>query len=398
MRKEGIVDGLDHADDSIEGEGEICIPCLEGKQMEKKLGKGGQLKTKEVLELIHSDYCGPLATETASGTLGYVSFLDDFSGYGWIYLVSRKSDIEEKFIEFLNLVENKLGKHIKKLHTNGGSEYSGWQCLIDKGIEHQVTQRYTPQCNEKGERFNRTCFDKAKSMLRRGNLPDKYWGEAILTSNDLRNMLPASGSTRTPHEIVYGMKPDVGTIRTFRCMAYAKRPEELHRKLDSKTVKCRYLGRTKNANGLYRLLISETGRVITFQSVVFDENDYGIKRVTDRLTHEEQKNLPTPDDQGDKDSGSECEEEERPRRSLRSNLGKKPEHYGEAVAHSVATELVSYQDAIQCSNKKKWQEAIIDELDNMRKNRVFLRVQKQKDRNIGNISNSRLAFSKDFRV
>jgi N6-adenosine-specific RNA methylase IME4 len=76
-----------------------------------------------------------------------VSFLDDFSGYGWIYLVSRKSENEEKFIEFMNLVENQLGKHIKKLCTNGGSKYSGWQCLIDKGNEHQVTPRYTPQWN-----------------------------------------------------------------------------------------------------------------------------------------------------------------------------------------------------------------------------------------------------------
>jgi hypothetical protein len=61
MRKEGIVDRLDFADDNIEGEEEICVPCLEGKQTEKKLGKGGLLKTTEVLELIHLDYCGPLA-------------------------------------------------------------------------------------------------------------------------------------------------------------------------------------------------------------------------------------------------------------------------------------------------------------------------------------------------
>jgi hypothetical protein len=103
-------------------------------------------------------------------------------------------------------------------------------------------------------------------MLKRGNLADKYLGEAITTSNDVRNMLPASGGTKTPHEIVYGTKPDVGTIRTFGCMAYAKWSEELCRKLDLKTVKCRYLGRSKNANGLYWLLICETGRVITARS------------------------------------------------------------------------------------------------------------------------------------
>jgi hypothetical protein len=58
MRKEGIVDGLDFAGDSIEGEEEICVPCLEGKQTEKKLGKGGQLKTTEVLELLITVHIG----------------------------------------------------------------------------------------------------------------------------------------------------------------------------------------------------------------------------------------------------------------------------------------------------------------------------------------------------
>jgi hypothetical protein len=58
-------------------------------------------------------------------------------------------------------------------------------------------------------------------------------------------MLPANGSTKTPHEIFYGTKPDVGTIRTFGCMAYAKWPEKLRRKLVSKMVKCRYLRSAK---------------------------------------------------------------------------------------------------------------------------------------------------------
>jgi hypothetical protein len=46
------------------------------------------------------------------------------------------------------------------------------------------------------------------------------------------------------------------------------------------------------------------------------------------------------------------------------------------VAHVIAAEPVSYQ--AQFSVVTKWQEAIIDELDNMRKNRVLLRVQSKR--------------------
>jgi hypothetical protein len=49
---------------------------------------------------------------------------------------------------------------------------------------------------------------------------------------------------------------------TFGCMAYAKRPGELSKKLDSKTVKCRYLGRSRVASGLYQFLSCEARKVI----------------------------------------------------------------------------------------------------------------------------------------
>ena len=58
------------------------------------------LRAEEPLELIHSDVCGLFTTQTRGGYEYYVTFIDDYSGYGYVYLMRRKSETFEKFIEF----------------------------------------------------------------------------------------------------------------------------------------------------------------------------------------------------------------------------------------------------------------------------------------------------------
>ena len=44
-------------------------------------------KTKDVLELVYSDICGPMSTPSIGGFLYYVIFVDDFSRKTWIYFL-----------------------------------------------------------------------------------------------------------------------------------------------------------------------------------------------------------------------------------------------------------------------------------------------------------------------
>ena len=50
-------------------------------------------------------------------------FIDDFSRYGYIYLMRNKSESFEKFMEFQNEVHNQLGKTIKLLRSDRGGKY-----------------------------------------------------------------------------------------------------------------------------------------------------------------------------------------------------------------------------------------------------------------------------------
>ena len=52
-------------------------------------------RAKELLELIHSDVCGPLSTQARGRFSYFVIFIDDVSRYGYIYLIRHKSETFE---------------------------------------------------------------------------------------------------------------------------------------------------------------------------------------------------------------------------------------------------------------------------------------------------------------
>ena len=78
------------------------------------------LRAKEPLGLIHSDVYGPFATQARGGYEYYVIFIDDYSRYGYVYLMRRKSETFEKFKEFHAETEKQLGKSLKVLRSDRG--------------------------------------------------------------------------------------------------------------------------------------------------------------------------------------------------------------------------------------------------------------------------------------
>ena len=108
-------------------------------------GKGE--RASELLGLIHTDVCGPMSTKASDGYNYYITFTDDLSRYGYIYLMKHKSESFEMFKEFQREVENQLGKKIKALRSDRGGEYLS-QDFIDHlkscGILSQRTPLGTP--------------------------------------------------------------------------------------------------------------------------------------------------------------------------------------------------------------------------------------------------------------
>ena len=101
---------------------EICESCLLRK-MTKTSFTGHSNRANDLLGLIHSDVCGPLSTTARGGFQYFITFTDDFSRYGYVYLMKYKFESFEKFKIYKNEIQNQLGKNIKTLRSGQGGEY-----------------------------------------------------------------------------------------------------------------------------------------------------------------------------------------------------------------------------------------------------------------------------------
>ena len=73
--------------------------------MTKTLFSGTMERATDLLEIIHTDICGPMSVEARGGYNYFLTFTDDLSRYGYIYLMKHKSEIVERFKEFQSEVE-----------------------------------------------------------------------------------------------------------------------------------------------------------------------------------------------------------------------------------------------------------------------------------------------------
>jgi hypothetical protein len=83
---------------------EQCIDCIKGKFV-KKIKKGAKRSTG-VLEIIHTDICGPFPMASMDGFDSFITFTNYYSRYGYIYPIKEKSEVLDKFKIFKAEVEN----------------------------------------------------------------------------------------------------------------------------------------------------------------------------------------------------------------------------------------------------------------------------------------------------
>jgi transposase InsO family protein len=73
--------------------------------------------------------------------------------------MKHKSEVLEKFKEFVNYATNSSGKKVKIIRSDNGGEYCSKafvDYLKENGIVHQTTVPYNPAQNDVAERMNRT--------------------------------------------------------------------------------------------------------------------------------------------------------------------------------------------------------------------------------------------------
>ena len=127
----------------------VCKGCAKGKNT-KKTFPSSESKAKGILEIIHSDVCGPMSSSSLSGYVYYVYFIDYFSRKTWIYFTKNKDEVFSKFKEFKALIEKHTEKKIKTFRSDNGGEFTSnefKEIWIDSGIKRDLTTPYNPQWN-----------------------------------------------------------------------------------------------------------------------------------------------------------------------------------------------------------------------------------------------------------
>ncbi|GJZ65716.1 retrotransposon protein, putative, ty1-copia subclass [Tanacetum coccineum] len=148
---------------------EKCKSCISWKMTRKPFSHQVE-RAKDLLVLIHTDVCGPFRTVSREGVIYFIIFTDDFSRYGYVYLMKHKHEVFETF---------------------------------------KLTPPYTPQHNRVSERRNQTLLDMVRSMMDLTTLPKSFWGYDLESVACILNMVPTKKDERTPYEIWHEKAPKI---------------------------------------------------------------------------------------------------------------------------------------------------------------------------------------------
>ncbi|MCO5556318.1 hypothetical protein L7F22_009865 [Adiantum nelumboides] len=207
----------------------VCEGCVLGKMHRFAFSQDGSIRATRKLQLVHSDVCGPMRMPSVGNSLYFVTFIDDFSRFCWVYPLKAKSDVFAIFQHYVSMVENET------------------------------------------ERKNRSLMEMARCMLKDKSLPHKLWMEAVACATHVLNRCPTRAlKTITPYESWYDRKPSISYLRVFGCLAYAHIPQQLRGKLDDKAVKCIFVGYSSGSKG-YRLYNPSTNKIFESRDLIFAE-------------------------------------------------------------------------------------------------------------------------------
>ncbi|GAU49921.1 hypothetical protein TSUD_180390 [Trifolium subterraneum] len=114
---------------------DTCTTCLLGKHPISSFKSNFPMRSSEVLNVMHSDICGPIDVLSTGGNKYFITFVDEYSRMIWLYHIKAKSEAFEVFKRFKTLVEKQSNKQIKVLRTDGGGEYTSDKIEISRDVK-----------------------------------------------------------------------------------------------------------------------------------------------------------------------------------------------------------------------------------------------------------------------
>lgn len=419
---------------------QACDVCVSCKMTRAPFSKSSDSKSEAVMDLVHSDVCGPMQTETPGRKKYFLTFIDDYSRHTKLYLLNNKAEVFEKIKAYMEMVKNKFGKYPNVLRSDNGGEYTAKRVqnyLESIGVQCQYTVPYSPQQNGVAERKNRSLAEMARCLLAESGLPNMYWGEAVMTANYLQNRLVSKTISSTPFELWENKKPNINHLRIFGSKAYVLSPDVKRRKLDTKAQILTFMGYDEHSKG-YRLADLRTKKITISRDVKFIDTAINNQNVQFQNNQKEEVfvegefkptmsnfiNRSFEEQSCDGDSFCSIDQENIDdleinaheaenaneevisskelvqkdisqndisnirtdsgvRISNRSTKGKPPEKL--TLMSSAVSDIVepkTYTDAVNSKQRDKWMEAMTDEMSSLKDNHTWEIVPKPNNKNV----------------
>lgn len=373
-----------------------CEVCTKGKMTRVPFPRTSEKSSRKVMDLVHTDVCGPMQTKTPSGNRYVLTFIDDYTRFTTVYLLQNKSDVFDKLKEYIKLVQTMFMKPPKIIRSDRGTEYTDSRVvkyLKDEDTQIQYTTAYSPQQNGIAERKNRTLVEMARCMIIESKLDNSFWGEAVLTPNYIQNRLPWKSIKVTPYEGWFGKKPNIRHFKSFGSKCYVYIHKEKRQKLDPKAILTILVGYDENSKA-YKCYNSSTQKVIISRDVTFPIQEE-ISEISATIEPQDIEVNVTPNKHQDnqQETTEDINEDENPdestyysgcsdtevtntvplRRSERSTKGVPAQRLINEIniIHGEVKEPKNYNEAIRSPFKNQWIKAMEEEMASLKDNKIW---------------------------
>ena len=397
---------------------EACEVCLHGKITRTTVPVESANKAEKPLERVASDVLGPLDTPSLQGHRYAVTFIDEYSKYAVAKFMTAKSEVPQKFKEFLAEVGVP-----QVVRSDNGTEYTSQifrKICVENKIRQEFTVPETPEQNGMAERFNRTMTEMTRCLLIQSKLSKRYWVRAMSTAVTIRNMVSTRGR-KSPCELMFGKEPKVRSLRVFGCSCFALKRQAKLSKLEPKSVKGKFIGYSDNSRA-YIVQEFDSMKITFAKNVVFIENEIrplggmtvetpsfaeiqlsgGMNQQegavdTDSTIFTEDTAIVTEEDSAivterdtDEDSTVDTQadnpeaevETDVPHRSTRER--KLPVLFAEYWSHNAAAvrEPSTHEEAMNSEEKAEWQQAMCEEIEALKANATWTLVPRSEATNV----------------
>lgn len=252
---------------------ELCSACCLGKSHRLPTSLSATVYSQP-FELVVCDLWGPAPMQSLGGYSYFLTCVDAFSRFVWVFPLRLKSDTLPQFIQFKKMVELQFNYPIKSVQSDGGGEFRPFtKYLNDLGIVHRFTCPHTHHQNGIVERKHRYIVETGLALLAQSTLPLKFWDHSFVTAAYLINRLPSvSLNNQSLYFKLLNKQPDYSCLRVFGCSCFPfLRPYNSH-KLDYRSQECIFLGYSTAHKG-YKCL-APNGHIYISKDVLFQESKF----------------------------------------------------------------------------------------------------------------------------